>query len=136
MLDIGVGQIAPRFPLKLEENLIQEQNGETYRFKKDSELGWVLWEYHCGEWRRYLSFTTERQYEIDFSPTSFWCEKHPDSPFNKDHMIAIKTADGRRTVDGNVYKEFVGDACVHEEAMDETRTAQVLLDIFGLAAHT
>lgn len=136
MVDIGVGQVAPRLPLRLREGEIQEQNGETYRFTRDADLGWVLWDLHKGQWRRYISFTEETQVEEDFIPASFWCEKHPDSPFNKDHMIAIKTADGRRTVDGNVYKEFVGDACVHEETMDETRTAQVLLDIFGLAAHT
>ena len=132
MLDIGVGQTAPRFPLKLEENMIQEQNGETYRFKKDSELGWVLWEYHGGEWRRYISFTTEKQYEIDFFPTSFWCEKHPESPFNKAEMIAIKTKNGRKTVNGNEYKIFEGDTCIHCEKMSSERKKEILYSVFGL----
>ena len=132
MVDIGVGQVAPRLPLRLREGEIQEQNGETYRFTRDAELGWVLWDLHKGQWRRYISFTEETQVEADFIPASFWCEKHPASPFNKDNMIAIKTPNGRRTVDGNVYKEFVGDECVHEETMDEPRTAQVLQEIFGL----
>jgi N-hydroxyarylamine O-acetyltransferase len=132
MVDIGVGQIAPRLPLKLVEGEVQEQNGETYRFTRDTELGWVLWDLHKGQWRQYVSFTTEMQVEEDFIPASFWCEKHPDSPFNKDNMIAIKTPDGRRTVDGNVYKEFVGETCTHEETMDAARTAQVLDTVFGL----
>lgn len=132
MVDIGVGQIAPRLPLKLVEGEVQEQNGETYRLTRDAELGWVLWDLHKGQWRQYVSFTTEMQVEEDFIPASFWCEKHPDSPFNKDNMIAIKTPDGRRTVDGNVYKEFVGETCTHEETMDAARTAQVLDTVFGL----
>ena len=132
MLDIGVGQVAPRLPLKLTEGEIQEQNGETYRFERDTSLGWVLSDLHKGVWRRYISFTCERQYEEDFIPASFWCEKHPDSPFNKDNMIAIKTPTGRKTVDGNVYKEFRGDTCVHEEIMDETRSCEVLAAEFGL----
>ena len=132
MLDIGVGQIAPRFPLKLEENVIQEQNGETYSFKKDEELGWVLRELHDGEWRRYLSFTTEKQYEIDFSPTSFWCEKHPNSPFNKAEMIAIKTKSGRKTVNGNEYKIFEGEACIHCEELSEERKKEVFETVFGI----
>ena len=132
MLDIGVGQVAPRLPLKLIEGEIQEQNGETYRFDRDESLGWVLSDLHKGEWRQYISFTCERQYEEDFIPASFWCEKHPDSPFNKGNMIAIKTPAGRKTVDGNVYKEFCGDTCIHEEIMDETRTCEVLAEEFGL----
>lgn len=132
MVDIGVGQVAPRLPLHLAEGEVQEQNGETYRFARDAELGWVLWDLHKGQWRQYISFTTEMQVEEDFIPASFWCEKHPDSPFNKGNMIAIKTADGRRTVDGNIYKEFAGDVCTHEETMDATRTAQILETVFGL----
>ena len=132
MLDIGVGQIAPRFPLKLVENTIQEQNGETYLFKNDGELGWVLWELYNGEWRRYISFTTEKQYEIDFTPTSFWCEKHPDSPFNKAEMIAIKTKNGRKSVNGNEYKIFEGDTCICCEEMSEERKKDILCNVFGL----
>ena len=132
MVDIGVGQVAPRLPLKLVEDEIQEQNGETYRFTRDADLGWVLWDLHKGQWRQYISFTLEKQVEEDFIPASFWCEKHPDSPFNKDNMIAIKTANGRRTVDGSVYKEFVGDTCIHEETMDKARAAQILQTVFGL----
>ena len=132
MLDIGVGQIAPRFPLKLEENTIQEQNGETYCFQKDKELGWILMELYKGEWRRYISFTTEKQYDIDFSPTSFWCEKHPDSPFNKAEMIAIKTPSGRKTVNGNEYKIFEGDTCVYCEDMSPKRKEEIISDVFGI----
>jgi N-hydroxyarylamine O-acetyltransferase len=127
-----VGQVAPRFPLKLEENMIQEQNGETYSFKKDEELGWVLRELHDGEGRRYLSFTTEKQDEIDFSPTSFWCEKHSDSPFNKAEMIAIKTKNGRKTVNGNEYKIFEGDTCICCEEMSPERKKEILYNVFGL----
>ena len=132
MLDIGVGQVAPRLPLKLTAGEIQEQNGETYCFDRDESLGWVLSDLHKGAWRQYISFTCERQYEEDFIPASFWCEKHPDSPFNKGNMIAIKTPAGRKTVDGNVYKEFRGDTCIHEEIMDETRTCEILAAAFGL----
>lgn len=132
MLDIGVGQVAPRLPLKLEEHTIQEQNGETYRFEWDPSLGWILNDLHHGAWRQYISFTLEKQYEEDFIPASFWCEKHPDSPFNKGNMIAIKTPNGRKTVDGNVYKEFIANACVREEEMDEARTGEILAEAFGL----
>ena len=107
--DIGVGQSAPRYPLLMKEGLVQEQCGETYKFERDPDLGWVLWDLYHGEWRRFISFTEEKIYEVDFVQPSVWCELHPDSPFNKVPMIAIKTPDGRRTIDDRVYKLFSGD---------------------------
>ncbi len=108
-MDIGVGQIAPRLPLKMEENLIQTQNGETYRFQKDSRHGWILWELHGGEWREYLAIPDEAAYPVDFLQPSFFCENHPESVFNKQRMIAIKTETGRKTIDASTYKVFEGE---------------------------
>ena len=84
---IGVGQIAPRLPLKIEDGCVQSQNGETYRFTRDSRHGWILWDLHNGEWREYICFTDEAVFDVDFLQPSFFCEKHPDSPFNKDYKL-------------------------------------------------
>ncbi|MBQ7921237.1 MAG: arylamine N-acetyltransferase [Clostridia bacterium] len=136
MADIGFGNIAPRRPLKLICGEVQEQNGETYRFEQDPELGWVIWELHKGEWRQFISFTAEHQYETDFVPTSFWCEKHPDSPFNKAEMVAIKIPGGRKTVDGHTHKIFTGTEITYlEENMSDERLAEVLRTEFGLAGY-
>ena len=132
MMDVGVGQIAPRLPLLLKEGAEQAQNGELYRFGRDPSLGWVLFDWHRGEWRRYISFTEEAQYEVDFLPASFWCEKHPESPFRRAPMLSLKTETGRKTVDGQIFKIFRGDECVHEEKTDGTRFREVLRHEFGL----
>lgn len=133
LLDIGVGQIAPRFPLKLCEGLVQEQGEEVYRFEKDKYLGWILCDLYKGEWRRYISFTDEIQYDIDFVPASFWCEKNPDSPFNKAPMLAIKTENGRKTVDGRDFKIFEGDKLVSiSEGLNDTELHRVYSEHFGI----
>lgn len=132
MLDVGVGQIAPRFPLLLEEGTEQAQNGELYRFSRDDALGWVLSDLHHGAWRRYVSFTEEVQYDCDFIPASFWCEKHPDSPFKRAPMLSLKTKTGRKTVDGDIFKVFEGEMCVCEEKTDEVRFLQLLREEFHL----
>lgn len=133
MVDIGVGQIAPRFPLKIEEGLVQEQNGETYKFMKDENHGWVLWDLHKGQWREYIAFNDDKTYDVDFEQPSFYCEKHPDSVFNKEPMIAIKTEKGRKTIDGRVYKEFVVEELVHiEENISDERMAELLEKDFKL----
>lgn len=131
MLDIGVGQIAPRLPLKIETQTVQEQNGETYRFIRHAEHGWILQDLHHGEWRDYICFTDIPAHDVDFVQPTFYCEHHADSPFNKEPMIAIKTPEGRRTIDGRVYKVFAGEKLMHiEEDISDARMAQLLENEF------
>lgn len=136
MCDIGIGQTAPRKPVKIEENLLQEQNGETYRFRRDERQGWVLQEIYRGAWRDYLSFSDDEAFPIDFVQPSYFCETHPDSVFNKWPKLAIKTEDGRRTVDNRVYKEFRGEELVHmEEDISDERMKELLGSAFRLLLH-
>ena len=132
--DVGVGQIAPRFPLLLKEGLLQEQCGEQYRFERDPALGWILTETHHGEWRRYLSFSDEAMFDVDFIQPSYWCETHPDSPFRGKVSLSIKTPEGRTTLDGRTYKRFTGEALTSvEEIADAARLAEIYEKDFGLA---
>ncbi len=133
MLDIGVGQVAPRLPLKIAEGLVQEQNGEAYKFVRDTRHGWVLWDVHHGKWQEYICFNDDEVYDVDFVQPSFFCEAHPESVFNKAPMIAIKTERGRKTIDGRVYKIFENEVPVLiEEDISDGRMAQLLQSEFKL----
>jgi len=113
--DVGIGEVCPRYPLRLIEGLEQPQFDECYRFDRDPFLGWVLMDLHHGEWRQFYSFTEEPQLDVDFIAPTFYCEKHPDSPFFPDEMFSLKTAEGRITLDGHVFKEFRnGEVTVRE----------------------
>ena len=116
---MGIGERAQREPIQLVEGLVQKQYGETYRLRKDGFLGWVLEDFHKGVWADFYSFTEEPQLVEDYVALNFYCEKHPDSPFNKDEMFALKTADGRITLDGHVYKEIHGDQVMVKELSDD-----------------
>ena len=120
-VDIGVGQIAPRLPIKMEENLVQSQNGEVYVFEKDHRHGWLLRELHDGAWRNYLAVPNDIAYPVDFIQPSFFCENHPDSIFRKQRMIAIKTESGRKTIDADTYKVFEGETLkeIYKNLKDE-----------------
>jgi len=119
LCDVGIGEICQREPIALVEGLVQEQFGETYKLEKEEGLGWVLWDLHKGAWRKFYSFTEEVQLRVDFIAPNFYCEKHPDSPFNKDEMFAVKTAEGRKTLDGHIYKEFTNGEVLVKELSDE-----------------
>lgn len=106
--DVGIGEVCPRYPVRLEEGLEQPQFDECYRFDRDDFLGWVLMDRHNGEWRQFYSFTEEPQLPQDYEALSCYCEKHPDSPFIHEEMFSLKTADGRITLDGHTFKTFCG----------------------------
>jgi len=131
--EVGIGQNAPRFPLLLCQGVEQAEGNEAYKFETDDFLGWVLYEKKDGEWKPYYAFTEEEQLDIDFIQPSFYCEKHPDSPFHKGIMVAIKTSDGRKAINGRDYKVFRGDELVLlEEGISEARLYELLEHEFGL----
>ena len=136
LCDVGIGQTAPRHPLKMEAGLVQEQFGEIYKMEWDDFHGWIVYDLHDGEWRKFYSFTEDAQLDVDFIMPSFYCEKHPNVPFHKDVMVAIKTADGRRALNGRDYKEFVGDTLSYiEEELSDERRISLLKEKFGITWH-
>lgn len=54
--DVGIGEVCPRYPVRLAEGVEQPQLGECYRFDRDDFLGWVLMDLHKGEWRRFYLY--------------------------------------------------------------------------------
>ena len=118
LCDVGIGEVCPRYPVQLVEGLEQPQFGECYRLDKDPFLGWVLMDLHHGQWRQFYSFTEEPQLMVDYIAPTFYCEKHPDSPFIHQEMFSMKTAHGRYTLDGHLYKEFVDGQVTAKELSD------------------
>jgi hypothetical protein len=47
-------------------------------------------------------------------------------------MIAIKTKNGRKSVNGSVYKIVEGETCIHCEKMSSERKKEILYSVFGL----
>ncbi|MCL2508216.1 MAG: arylamine N-acetyltransferase [Oscillospiraceae bacterium] len=132
LCDAGVGTIAPRHPIPFRFLEEFRQFGETYRLRTDGFYGTVLEELYKGEWRDMFGFTAEKQLDIDYVMPSFYCEKHPDSIFNKDLMIAIKTKTGRKTIDGNVYKEFESEEIIFIKELAPNEITGCLGEEFGL----
>lgn len=133
VIEVGIGIEAPRAPLLLEEGIEQTCSNGSFRFSKDNFLGWILSEKVDGEWKPYYSFTEEEQLDIDFIQPSFYCEKHPASPFNKSPMVAIKTPNGRRAINDRDYKVFENGELIHiEENITDARLCEILKTDFGI----
>lgn len=134
LCDVGVGSKAPRFPLVMKENIEQEQCGEVYKFIKDDFLGWIIMEKTGNEWTPYFSFTENRQLKKDFYTPSFYCEKHPDSPFLY-NMISLKTETGRYTVDKNEFRIWENNAVTDSRTVSDEELEKICVEYFGMTLH-
>ena len=133
LCDVGVGGVVPRRPVKMIENLTQEQGGEYYRLEQDAYFGWVLCEKKGEEWNWIYSFTEEPQLPQDYLTTSFWCENAPDSIFTKDVLVAIRTAEGRNTISGNEFRIFTTEGVQVFTPQTVEEYTQALHTHFGLS---
>lgn len=132
--DVGIGVECPRIPLKLAENEIQSDGFAEYRFENEPFLGWVLWQKQLlSEWKKLYSFTDEVQLSVDFLQPSFYCEKSPDSVFNKKPMLAIKTAAGLNSYDGKSFKVYSkGNIMKSIMPKNKEEEKKLISELFGL----
>lgn len=130
--DVGVGTGSPTFPPRLTLGEEQVLDGIRYRFTRDELLGWVLEEFYHGGWAPVYSFTEEPQLPVDFVAASFYCEKSPDSIFNKEPMISLRCQGGRRTLDGDEFRRFQDGEVTVNKAEDSDQWQEQLAEWFGL----
>lgn len=132
--DVGVGSKAPRYPLLMTPGVEQEQFGETYFIRNDDFLGTVVMEKNGEKAEPFFSFNDNRQLNKDFYTPSFYCEKHPDSIFLV-NMFSIKTADGRYTVDKDIFKVWKNGTVVEERQLSPEELEKVCVEYFGMPLH-
>ncbi|MBQ2881536.1 MAG: arylamine N-acetyltransferase [Clostridia bacterium] len=132
--DVGIGIESPRIPLRIVENVVQNDGFAEYRFENEPFLGWVLWQKKLlGEWKKLYSFTDEVQLSVDFLQPSFYCEKSPESTFNKAPIIALKTNVGLNSYDGKVFRvSSKGNIMRSITPKDKVEEQQLIAELFGL----
>lgn len=129
LCDVGVGMINPVYPVNLDTPEAQAIGNEQYKVTKDHFFGTVLHQCYEGVWDRLFAFTDEPQLDIDYVMPSFYCEKHPDSPFNKADMLAIQTrCGGKNSISGDAltywdengkHKATIENAQMRKEALEK-----------------
>lgn len=133
--DVGVRGESPRCPLRLAADAVQSDGLCRYRYARDAFYGWVLWQQLPGAdgWRPMLGFTEEPQIDDDYVMPSFFCERHPDSTFNKYMKVSRFTAGGNVAVVGNAVKVYAAGALQsRRELRGHADALAVLRDSFGL----
>lgn len=132
LCDVGVGGIVPRRPIQMVEGLVHEQGEESYKLEQVAAFGWMLYEKKRGEWSEIFSFTEEPQLPKDYIMASFWCEHAPESIFRKSAMVAIRTAEGRNSVNGDEFRIFTKDGVRSFKPETEEDFREALNIYFGI----
>lgn len=133
LTDVGVNCESPRFPLLLEENLIQSDGISEYQFTKDSFWGWILWQKLAGkEWRRMYGFTEEPQLDLDYVMACVFCDVHILSPVNKFPKISIFTDQENLRIWNDSFQCFRGGRVVEEYKIPENKMNEFLIRYFSI----
>ena len=134
LTDVGVRSESPRCPLELTEGKLQTDGVCQYRFGKDGFYGWVLMQKEeKKDWKPIYGFTEEIQIDSDYIMPSFFCEKHPDSTFNKFMKISIFYERCNLTIVDGVFKVY-RDGAVQKriKLRDDLEARQALEKYFGI----
>ncbi len=132
LVDVGVGGIVPRKPIKLEEGYEELQEDELYKIDKDDYFGWLLCEQKRGDWSRIYSFTDEPQLPKDYAMASYWCEHASDSIFTKLQIAAIRTKEGRYSLADREFRIFTADGVETFTPATDEEFHQALKFYFGI----
>lgn len=133
LVDAGIMRESCRAAHPFKVGVEQSDGVASYRLSEDAVFGYVLEQAYSGwDYAPMFGFTLERQYPDDFVMPSFYCEKHPTSPFNKGYMVGIRTMDGSYNLVGNAFKTLVGGDIVETKTIADEDIPKVLADVFGL----
>lgn len=132
LCDVGIGDKAQRLPLLMQCGLEQKDYDDIYKFEKDEFMGWVLYDLVDGDWRPFFSFTEDGQVYTDFIMPSFWCERHPDSFFNKAPIFCIKAERGMVTLIGDTFRDSTGGTLIEKQLTTDEERAEVYKKYFNL----
>ena len=115
------------------------QKTDNYKLRKDEILGWVLQHKnvinHQNDWKDIYGFTEEIQHEIDFVQPNFWCQYSQDSPFKVQRKIALRTVNGKYTIDGNIFRIYDTSESflkITEKIFEHSELEDILKDFFGI----
>lgn len=138
LTDVGIRSESPRIPLKLRCDELQSDGVCQYRFGRDPFYGWVLCQKERGKaWKAMYGFTEEPQTDDDFVMPSFYCEKHPDSTFNKFMKISIFSGESNFTLVDGVFREYRNAKVqLRKKLTSKSETSHILKTYFGLDGYS
>lgn len=134
LTDVGIRSESPRMPIELVYDTLQSDGVCEYRFQRDDFYGWVLCQKKYEKsWKPLYGFTEEPQIDDDFIMPCFYCEKYPDSTFNKFMKISIFSGESNFTLVDGIFQEYRNAKVQYRKKLtSQSETSNILKIYFGL----
>lgn len=133
--DVGYGGPGPKKPVKLEDGIHREKNGQ-YRItmKPENTNGEILIERKKDEkYLPILRFAPNPAVEADFELMNFYCAKSPDVLFTRKRVVSISRPEGSVALTGDVLTIQKKDGSIETKTGDSKETTRRWLELyFGL----
>jgi N-hydroxyarylamine O-acetyltransferase len=135
IVDVGFGNLTPTAPLALRPEQVQSTPNEPFRLMPHASE--FLLQARLGDaWDSLFRFSLEPTPAIDFEMGNWFTSTCPGSPFLDNLIVALPTAEGRKTVFNRRFTMHGGGNRTTRRALggvDEYR--DVLVGEFGLTLH-
>lgn len=135
LIDTGFGGNLPLLPVSLSGETIYSATGAFRVEKKDSEYGDYLLmmklKHKDLDWK--IGYAFDTRYSIgkkELDQMQQIIEDHPDSPFNKQPLLTMRTEQGQKTLTDHTYTVTVNGE-VTKETIDERRFQELKKQFLG-----
>lgn len=132
LVDVGVGNVGPREPIRLEVGNEVSHGTWEYRLER-SPLGyWLLRHRRHGSWFNIYQFSDEPYFRADFAENNYLVSHHPASPFVRRIVAQHNGAEIRLALTDLELKVFRPGSEPEPHQIAATELPSVLHERFGL----
>ena len=132
LVDVGVGNVGPREPIRLDEGVEARHGRWEYRLERSSLGYWLLRHHRHGGWFSLYQFSDEPYYRADFEEQNYLVSHHPDSPFVRRIVAQHNGAEERLALTDLELKTFRPGEAPELQRLDAEALPQILRERFGL----
>ncbi|PMR76446.1 arylamine N-acetyltransferase family protein [Billgrantia endophytica] len=136
LVDVGVGNIGPRQPIPLEEDVDVSHGGWRYRLELTSAGRWLLRHWRDDGWFNLYQFNDEPYFRADYEDHNFVVSTHPDSPFTRRIVAQLNGEAVRYALTDRELKVFRPEAPAEQREIAAADLPALLRELFGLTLDT
>lgn len=132
LVDVGVGNVGPRAPIRLEAGAEAVHDAWHYRLDQ-SVAGHLVLRYRRHEgWFNIYQVSDHPHYRADYAFHNYIASTHPESPFTRRVVVQHNGAEVRYALTDSELKTFLPDAAPYVQAVRAEDVPTLLRDVFRL----